>query len=257
MTPRTKKAANKIKSIDTSFEIIEYLMEKDGAGVTELANNLGRSKSTIHAHLNTLEQRRYVVQTGDTYRVGLRFLNIGGYAAHSNSVYRLTKDEVDELAAETGLAAQLVVEEHGKGIIVHQSRGNKAVQTDSHIGTERHLHCTAFGKAMLAYFPRERVREILDRHGMVERTSRTITSMDELTKECEEIRSRNVAFDDNEQIEGIRCVGVPILTNTEEVLGAISVSGSTRHMDDETFRKRMPELIQHTVRVIEINYSNV
>ncbi|MFB9808683.1 IclR family transcriptional regulator [Haladaptatus pallidirubidus] len=187
----------------------------------------------------------------------MRFLNLGGYAAHSNSIYRLTKNEVDELAAETGFAAQLVVEEHGKGIMVHQSRGNKAVQTDSHIGTERYLHCTAFGKAMLAYYPRERVREVLDRHGMSEQTSKTITSMEELSKECEEIRSRNVAFDDNEQIEGVRCVGVPILTNTEEVLGAISVSGSTRHMDDETFRKKVPELIQHTVRVIEINYSNI
>ncbi|WP_266082966.1 IclR family transcriptional regulator [Haladaptatus caseinilyticus] len=257
MTPSTKKAKNKIKSIDTSFDIIEYLMEEDGAGVTELADNLGRSKSTIHCHLNTLEQRRYVTQVDDVYRVGLRFLNLGGYAAQSNEIYRLTRSEVDELAAETGLAAQLVVEEHGKGIFVHQSRGNKAVQTDSRIGTERYLHCTAFGKAMLAYYSPERVRDILDRHGMSEQTAKTTTSPEELLKECEEIRSRNAAFDDNEQIEGIRCVAVPILTNTEDVLGAISVSGSTRHMDNETFRKKIPELIQHTVRVIEINYANI
>ncbi|MFC4440363.1 MULTISPECIES: IclR family transcriptional regulator C-terminal domain-containing protein [Natrialbaceae] len=41
-----------------------------------------------------------------------------------------------------------------------------AVQADAHGGTRVYLHCTALGKAILAYLPEERVDAIIDRHGL-------------------------------------------------------------------------------------------
>lgn len=256
MNSRIPPGGKQIKATATAFDVVECILELNGAGLSELADHLDFAKSTIHCHLNTLEDKGYVTYDGAEYHVGLKFLTLGGHAGMSNPLYRVAKPEVDKLAEETGIAAQIAVEEHGKGIYIHQSRGEQAVQTDSRIGTERYLHSTAFGKAILAHYPEERVNEILDRHGLPAETRHTTTSREELFGILEEISERGVAFDDNEQIDGVRCVAAPIHSDGE-VVGAISVSGPNRHMTDEQFRETTPELVRDTVRVIEITMSNL
>jgi len=245
-----------IGAVDTLFDITEFLAENGPAGVTEVANATGRSKSTIHGHLLTLERRRYVVKTDSGYRIGHRFLTIGGAVIPRSGLYHIAKPELEGLADETGESVQLGVEEHGIGYYLHQSRGKNAVRTDSVVGTERHLHSTSFGKVILAYLPDERVDEIIDRHGLPKHTANTITDRDELLSELAAIRERGYAFDDSEQIDGIRCVAVPIRTDDGAIRGAISLSGPRKRMRAERFREEIPDLLSDAARIIEINLSN-
>lgn len=242
-----------IKSIDTMFSILDTIQEWDGAGVTELSNELDISKSTVHSHLTSLKRNRCVVKEGDTYHLGLRFLNFGGYASDRLDIYDSAKAEVDGLVNETGETAQMVVEQHGKGIYIHQARGDRAVKTDSYTGNDVYLHCTSVGKAILSQMSEERVDEIIDRHGLPQKTAETVTDRDELFDQLEVIRSRGHSFDEGERIEGIRCVGVPVTGDDGEVLGGLSLSGPTKRMDGEYFRETVPELLKRAARVIEIN----
>lgn len=241
-----------IQAVERAMAIVEEIRRRDGAGVTELADHFGFSKSTVHDHLTTLVRAEYLTREGDEYHVGLRFLNLGGYARQRQELHELVKDEIEDLAEETGESAQFVVENNGRGIYLYQSLGGDAVRTDSHVGTRVHLHATAVGKTILAHLPEDRVEEILDRHGMPERTEHTITDRDELYDQLREIRDRGIAFDDEERIRGLRCVAVPVIRDGD-VLGAISVSGPTKRFDDRTFLDRMPDLVRSTARVIEIN----
>lgn len=246
-------SANRIKSTDTMFAILETIQSHDGAGVTEIASELGVSKSTVHSHLSSLLENRCVVKEGTTYHIGLRFLNFGGYARNRNGRYDIIKPEIDGLVEETGESAKMLVEEHGRGIYLYQARGDRAVKTDSHVGTEVYLHCTALGKAILAHLPEERVHEIVDRHGLPEKTPKTITDRNALFDELEAVRSRGYARDDGERIPGIRCIAAPIRMDGGEVLGAMSVSGPTKRLEGERFRTEIPELVCRAARVVEIN----
>jgi len=67
------------------------------------------------------------------------------------------------------------------------------------------------GKAILAQLSRDRVMEIVERHGLLKRTEQTITDPDELCAELEEIRDAGVAFDDEEYGNGLRCVAAPVM----------------------------------------------
>jgi len=256
--PRTTNPgeARGIKSVGRTFDIVECIHERGGAGVTEIADEVGLTKGTVHCHLNTLRERRYLVKDGDTYRVGLQFLGLGGKRATDQKLYRFGKPEAEELVRETGETVQIGVEEHGKGIYIYQSRSEKAVRTDSYIGTERHLHATSFGKAILAHLPERRVTEIIDRHGLPPITDRTTTNREVLFEELETIRDRGVAFDDGEQIAGIRCVAAPVLGPDDEVLGAFSLTGPTTRMSGDRFRQEIPELLKRVTRVVEINVAN-
>lgn len=244
-----------IKATETSSAILEALKQYDGAGVTELAAAVGKSKSTVHGHLKSLERDRWVVKDGNEYRIGLRFLDFGGYARDQRDLYEAIKPEVDELVEETGETVQMVAEEHGRGIYLYQAHGNRAVKTDSYTGNDVYLHCTAVGKTILAHLPDRRVEEITERHGLPEKTPRTITDREELFDQLETIRERGHAFDDGERIEGIRCVAVPITKNEGDLVGALSLSGPENRITGEWFHETIPELLEQTARIIEIKLT--
>lgn len=243
---------NGIKAVDTMFSILDVLQDRNGAGVTEVANELGMSKSTVHNHLSTLRKNRYVTKNENTYEVDLRFMNLGGYARKQHGLFDLIKPEVDGLVEDTGETAQMVVEEHGRGIYLYQARGERAIKTDSYTGTEVYLHCTSVGKAILSCMSEKRVEEIVERHGLPQKTNRTVSSIDELSDELDRVRQQGYALDDGERIEGIRCIGVPVTSENGDLIGALSLSGPTSRMKGERFTEEIPELLNRVSRVIEI-----
>ena len=240
-----------IKATTRSIEIVEEIMRLDGAGVTELAEALGYSKSTIHDHLTTLRETNYVRREEGVYRIGLSFLTLGGHARRRNEIFEIAKGEVDDLVEETGESAKIAVEANGRGIYLYKSRGERAVRTHSHAGTRVYLHSTSVGKAILAHLPRERIEAVIADHGLPAWTEHTITDEAQLSQELEAVRERGYAIDNEERILGLRCVGAPVIRNGD-VLGAISISGPKRRFD-HAYLERMGTLVSDTARVIEMN----
>lgn len=244
-----------VRAINRAFRIIQTLQELERGTVTEVANHSGLPKSTVYNHLQTLCANEYVTQEGDQYRIGLRFLEHGGYTRDQMNVFQVSKDEIKKLAKETGELVNLVVEEHGRGVYLYREEGEKAIQLDSYAGKRQYLHSTAFGKAMLAFMPEDHVIDILDRHGMPTRTDQTISTREELFEELSVIRDRGYAYDNEESLEGLRCLAAPILTQNNTVIGAISISGPIRRMSDTRLTEEIPELLLNTTNIIEINVT--
>ncbi|WP_415383322.1 IclR family transcriptional regulator [Halosimplex sp. TS25] len=251
-TPRNNGT---VKTAQTTFQILETLKRKNGATLTELTAEFDLSNSSIHNYLKTLEEDGYVVKNGQEYKIGLRLLDLGGFARRDRRLYDIAKSEVTSLAESTGEMANLLVEEKGMGVYLHRAHGDNAVKTDSYIGQRVHLHNTALGKAILAYFPEERVDEIIEQHGLPCTTPNTITTRDALFEELETIREEGVAFDDEARVKGLRCVAVPIVNNNDHVEGAISVSGPTSRLQDEYFTQELPEELESAANVIELNIT--
>lgn len=242
-----------LATTETSLRVVNKLKELDGARVTELAEEMGLAASTVHSHLATLEKTEYVVKDGDVYRLGLRFLNLGEYVRQNNEYYSLAESKVDQLAEETGGRGHFIVEEHGRGIYVYTKSGEHAVETFSRDGRRLYLHQTAAGKAILSALPRERVWEIIDRHGLPQRTRNSITDPEELFEELEAVRERNgIAFNQEEQIRGLRAVGAPVQDANGAVIGALSVSGPTHRMKGERLREDIPDIVLGTANELEL-----
>lgn len=141
------------------------------------------------------------------------------------------------------------------GVYISRESGQQAVQVDSYTGQCVFLHNTALGKAILAHLPRERVDRIIDEHGLPKTTEQTITDRDELYLRLGEIRDRGFAFDDEERLEGLRCIAVPILDQDNNVKGAISVAGPSSRLQGEQFEEEFPKVVQNTANVIELNMT--
>jgi len=241
-----------VGATETSFAIAEQLKAKEQTGVSELADQLDLSKSTVHNHLQTLRQLGYVVKEDGQYRLGLQFLGLGDRARQRHDLYHVAKPETDSLVEAVGERAQVMVEENAVGIYIYQSLADQAVRTDSHIGTVVDLHATSVGKAYLAHLPEEHLERILDQADLGEQTPNTLTDRATLRAELDEIADRGYAFNDEERTVGMRAVGAPILSDDDRVLGGISVSGPTTRMNGSWYREEIPDMVTQSARVIGI-----
>lgn len=253
MTRDDTPNAASVGATERSFSIIEQLGERGGCGISELAESLSISKSTVHNHLQTLRSLGYVVQDGDEYRLGLQFLGLGDRARQHHDLYHVAKPETDSLVEAVGERAQVMVEDDGVGIYIYQSLADQAVRTDSHIGTVVDLHATSVGKAYLAHLPDDRLDEVLEAISFTEQTPDTLTEVESLRAELDEIAERGYAFNDEERTVGMRAVGAPILSaDDDRVLGAISVSGPTTRMKGTWYREEVPEMVTQSAQIIGI-----
>ena len=250
-----------INSVTNACRLIEYLQHFEEGSVTELAEETGLTPGTVHTYLATLREENYVMKDGSSYRLGPKLLTLGEYVRNHSDIYRAAKSQIEVLTEETGEGAHLIVEHDGQLFALYERFGQEAVGVDYHERKREqplnHLHCTAAGKAILSGLSEERVREILDRRGMPEKTDHTITDVETLLEELDEIEERGYAFTDEEQIVGIRAVGAPIALSNGETVGAVAVSGPTARLKDEEFRESLPELVVKAANISEVNLHSI
>ncbi|MEM4780419.1 MAG: IclR family transcriptional regulator [Halalkalicoccus sp.] len=234
----------------TTIRVTEALADGGEMGVTELATELGLSKSAVHKHLTTLEQLGYVVGEGGRYRLGLGFLSVGLAARDRLVLYRTGRTVADDLAGTTGEITSLVVPESGEGVYAYQATADRERDTWLRIGERAPLHATAGGKAILAHLPTERVAAIVD-GGLPAFTDGTQTEPDRLRRELDSIRERGLAFDRGEYRADWQCVAAPVLVDGR-VIGSITVSGPTERMSGKTLEEDVAGLVVSASNAIEV-----
>lgn len=249
-------STRKIKSIAASCRLVEKLQELDGAGVTELAEHMDVGKSTVYQYLSTLHAEGYVVKSGDTYHLGLKYLDHGMYARNERPVVALAQPSLENLVEETGEAGWITCEDHGKLVTLDNMVGEHDINRKfrGQVGNREYLHAHAGGKAILATYADEKVDEIIESHGLPVYTEHTITDRDRLFDELDRIRERGVAFNDEEAIRGYRAVGAPV-TQGDETAGSLTVGGPKNRLNGEYYREEVPGLIRGAINEIELRGS--
>lgn len=253
-----------IQSVEKALQIIELLMEDGDHRLSAIAREMDAPKSTVHYHLETLRQHRYVVKRDGTYSLGLRFLTVGGCALIRHQLIRLLGEEVvtrhiDELAERTGETAVLAVMEAGRAIFLYQARANDQADMTVNVGTECHLHSTAVGKAMLAALPEEAAETVIDRQELSELTNRTFSSKSEILEELTRIREDRLAYEDGEWIRNQRSIATPVVDKNEEsVLGSVGVIGPADRIERperrdkaRRFSSDISKIVQQTGKILE------
>lgn len=257
--PRLTSHANTdghgIKSLESTFAIVTELTRRRQAGVTELADATGLSKSSVHKHLSTLRRHDFVTKEGEQYHLGMRFLDLGGHVRNTISGANIIRRKVRELADETGETAQFAVAEHGRAVIVFREAGQRGVYTRGRVGKRFYIHQTSTGKAMLSRMSNEAVREIVAHQGLPKLTDETITDIDRLLEELDVIRERGYAINRNETTEGLRSVGVPITHPDESALSAIAVVGPSNRLQGASLEDEIPSLLREAANELELNLA--
>lgn len=246
-TPRT------IDSVRNACRIIGVLRERGDAGVTEISEDLDFSKSAVHGHLATLHEEGLVVKSGQSYSLSLRFIDLAEAVKNEVADFEIVEEVVTSLAEETGEVVHFGTEESGRVVYLSKARGDSAVETISRIGMRAPMHSSSLGKAMLAELPRSEIKAIFDEHGMTKQTDSTITDLDELHDELDETRKRGYSIDDEENIPGVRCIGIAVSAPEVNLLGSLSITGPSQRMTNQRMEHEIYEKIAQAANVIEVN----
>jgi DNA-binding IclR family transcriptional regulator len=208
----------------TSLAVLEAVTATGGGTLSELSDHTGLATSTLYTHLQTLVETEYVVRSGNEYRPGLKQFHLGEQARYRDDRYEMAKEAAVDLAARVNEEVNFAVEEHGRTIILFDATAGSSGE-GFQAGRYFHMHSSASGKAILAEYPEERVREIIDRWGMPALTDHTITDYDELLAELATVRERGYAVNRQEELEGLRAVAIAVTGPDGSVFGTLDVSG--------------------------------
>lgn len=231
----------RISTTERSFEIIDELRELDGARIQTLADRLNVTKSTVYQHLTTLQEIGYITKEGDHFYPSIHFAHIGEYARSRKEEFNHGKKIAELLTKEIGLNSSFYVEENGYGLMVHsESQLRQVPHLYPQVGQKTYLHTIAGGKVILANLPRNRIHEIISKHGLVKQTDSTITDETALYDQLEVIRDRGYAFNRGENRDGALSVGIPLFESRNSVIGGVSVGGGEYQLDEEWLTEQVP-----------------
>ncbi|HET8591036.1 MAG TPA: IclR family transcriptional regulator [Nakamurella sp.] len=221
----------KVHSVARALRMLELLADPSaeaGLGVTEIAEATGLSKSAAFAVLQTLLDGGYVADSGigqqRRYHLGPALTRLGDRARSQTPLREVARPTLRRLADELGLSVRLgVLQEEGIGVI-DRVDAHGGLRIDLRMGDRELLHTTAIGKAILAAHSDPEARRILGRRKLVRRTPRTITELGALIDHLQSVRSCGYAIDDEEDYQGIICIGAAIRDHTGAAEAAISVT---------------------------------
>lgn len=224
-----------LRTLDKGLTILEALASigRDGVTSVSLGRLLGLHRTTVHRFLQTLARRSYAEQIGegDRYRLGLGALRLASASMTGLTLREIGVPVLEALRRETGETVQTVIlDPSGEVVTIDRLDAEHPIGLRTHIGARRPAYCSAAGKAILAFRPESDVDEILAR-GMPARTPNTITDPLQFKAHLWEVTRRGFAVDDEEHMEGVRCVAAPVFDFGGRLAGAVSLMAPAMRVD--------------------------
>jgi IclR family transcriptional regulator, acetate operon repressor len=219
----------RVQSVERALDLLDILAtDTEGMTVSDIARQLGTSKSTAFALLQTLLARRFVADSGTgssrRYRLGLGLARLGDHAVAGISLREVATPVLRALTDTTGATSRVAVLDGAYAVALNRIDAPQAVRFDLRMGERELPHCSGVGKALLSAVPEARVREIIAQVGLPQRTRQTITDLDTLLNHLAQAADNGYTIDDEEDADGIFCVGSPVFDHTGTCAGAISVT---------------------------------
>jgi DNA-binding IclR family transcriptional regulator len=233
-----EEAKTPIQVIDRMMLLIDALTAvPDAATLKALAAATGLHPSTAHRILNVMVQCGFADrQEPGSYRLGMRFLELGNVVRSRLSVRDAALPHMRELAAATGETVNLSVRQGDEIIYVERTADNHSMmRVVQVIGARAPLHITAAGKLYLARDEAESVKAYAERTGLKAYTAHSLKSLAALTRELAEVRRQGYALDQEEAELGVRCIAAGVRDDAGQLVAGLSVSAPAERQKPATW----------------------
>lgn len=229
MSNESKEMA--VRSVDRAVAILDLLAEAGSRTGAELARELRVHRSTALRLLGTLERHALVERDTRTarYRLGRRLPQLASVVTGEFDLRYLARPVCERLATETGETAtfELLVEDDI--VPIEQATASTSVMSVNWLGRRYLVHCTASGKAFLAFGP-DAVRERLLSGPLQAVTPKTVTDRATLEAQLEEARRQGIARTHEELELGLDAMAAPVFGAEGDMVAAIDVSGPSHRI---------------------------
>ena len=218
-----------------TLRVLEFVASRDSAvAASEAAATCEYDRATCYRLLVTLQEAGYVRLEPESrkFELSYKVVSLARNILQEDREIETVRDVMRQIARETTEGCHYSVLDGSESVITLRERGKQVVSVDFGVGERAELCSTAGGKVMLAFQDSRDIQRYLS-GPLIRYTSKTITDPGEMRKELINIRAHGVAYDDEELMEGLRCVAAPIFEADGSVRSTIALSGpATRYTDE-------------------------
>ncbi|MFC7403826.1 IclR family transcriptional regulator [Georgenia alba] len=246
-----RRGDSKVKSAGRALDLVDLVAERGSVTFQDVVDS-GIPKSSAHGLLATLVDSGWLEHSPETrrYRLGLHAWQVGhAYDGH-RKLLEASQQVMDDLSARVGETVQLARLEGIENVYIAIRLSPKPMRMASSVGMRLHAHATGIGKALLGTLDPAEARRRLASVALPRLTANTVTDVDELGGVVARARELGFAVDDEEFIEGCRCVAVPVTTEAETgVSAAMSITMPTSRTDERWPHSMYPMLRDSADRI--------
>ena len=228
-----------VQSLGRAFAILEEVARhREGIGLAELSKLVALHNSTAFHLAKTMVSLGYLRQEKDSkrYRVGRPLFALAASALDEIEMVNVATPVLEELSRETGESGHFAVRMGDAVVVIARTSGPGAFQLTDRVGVVRPAHCTALCKIILASLRPDQLKRFLERVEMKPSTKKSITDAASLLREIAEIKRTGIAFDDGEFNPEVRCIAVPVMDFTGQIIGALGISGPIWRLSNQTLQ---------------------
>jgi len=224
-----------IQVIERMMTLLDALAKKsEPVSLKELSQSSGLHPSTAHRILNDLVLARMVDRTEPgSYQLGMRLLELGNLVKARLNVRDAAAGPMRELHRLTGETVNLSVRQGDEIVYVERTVSERSgMQVVRAIGGRAPLHLTSTGKLFLANDDTRAVRSYAMRTGLAGHTPNSITALNQLEQELDEVRRLGYARDNEELELGVRCIAAGIRDDSQSLVAGLSISAPADRAND-------------------------
>jgi DNA-binding IclR family transcriptional regulator len=229
-----------IQVLGRTFSLLDVLASRDEpVSLKEISERTGLHPSTAHRILNDLAAGRFVDRPeAGSYRLGMRLLELGNLVKARLDVREAAIAPMRELHKITHQPVNLSVRQGDEIVYIERTYSERSgMQVVRAVGGRAPLHLTSVGKLFLAFDDPARVRAYATRTGLAGHTRNSITDIARLERELAQVRSTNVARDDEELELGVRCMAAGIFDDQDKLVAGLSVSAPADRLEESWLDK--------------------
>ncbi|MEV0603800.1 IclR family transcriptional regulator [Streptomyces sp. NPDC050315] len=242
------------QAIGRAMAVLRLFIEAEGdVQVTEIVQRLGLTPGTAHRVVGALAAEGFLSRNPATegYYLGSTAILLGQAAQRALGADR-AMPLLKQLNEETNESVNLVVRDGGESVVVMRVQSTLPLRFEQHPGARFPLYSTASGKAMMAFA--EDVDDYLaalpGRLAAV--TPNTVRTPGEFAAELERTRERGFSIDNEENVEGVRCIGAPVLGAGGHAHAAVVIQVPAVRLPDTRVRELAPRLKEIAAQVAQV-----
>lgn len=248
-----------IQSVERALLILDLFDEYETElKITDISARMNLHKSTVHSLLKTLQKFHYIDQNMENgkYRLGMKLFERGNFVIQNLDMRAVAKNHLTELSMKTGNTIHLVILDGKEGVYIDKVEGSSATVLYSRIGRRIPIHCSAVGKALVAFKNQTELAAILTDYEYGSNTPNTITSEKDFLAELQKVREQGFALDNEENEPGVACIAVPIRNHTGQVVAAMSMSQPATRLNTQTIEESMAMLKEAAQQIsVKLGYG--
>ncbi len=241
---RVRGATCPIQSLDRGLSILEIVGQaRRPVSVAEMTPALGIHHSSVFRLANTLKMRGFLVQLpSKDYILGSAVWRLANLFRWSHGLAQIAREQVAEVAAKTRETTHLAIQEGRQAVLIDHEPTAQPLGVSVGSGRCEPLSCTAVGKALIADYGIQSLKELFQGELLPTPTKRAIRTIAELAEECQRTRDRGFAIDNEEFHKGVRCLAAPIRDASRQVVAAIGISAPVSRLSETRCEKVAQDL---------------